>query len=252
MAKSRLTVEAITEAATDHGIPPALALAVWEQESNRGSNAKAHKAVPHATDPARYGSVRGEFQVLDSTFRKYFPNGNPNDPIENMLAGVKELASAYKKSGGDIEATLATYHSGSPGILRSDGSLKRDSLGKMTGAYIKDVTNLMGKLTSKMPTLASVNPEPIFGVTDDGDAMLPAPASGTVMPAMNADGEDDIDEIEMFLSQPFGPSHESIPSIYNQELENFDARVSDSLLAQQELDEKLREMFKEVEEEDAV
>lgn len=249
MAKSRLTVEAITEAAMDHGIPPALALAVWEQESGRGTNPRARKAVPHAGDPDRFGSVRGEFQVLDSTFKKYFPRGNPDDPIENMLAGVKELASAYKKSGGDVESTLAVYHSGSPGIIKSDGSLKRDSLGKMTGAYIKDVTNLMGKLTSKMPTLAAVNPEPIFGVNDEGDPLSTMPAAAP-MPSMES--EDGLDEIEMFLSQPFAPVHESIPSVYNKELENFDNTVSDSLLAQQELDSELRRMLTEIEEEDAV
>lgn len=99
--KRRLSEEDVIVAAQLAGVPPELALAVWGQESSSGRNAK--------TSPK--GAV-GDFQVTPATFRRYMPDGNINDPVDNMQAGLAVLADGLRKSQGDLEGAAQYYYHG--------------------------------------------------------------------------------------------------------------------------------------------
>ena len=139
----KLDEKTLRNIALNIGVDPALAVALWEQESSRGKNLKEHAT-------SRYGLVRGPLQVTDVTFKENFPRGRIDSQIDNAIAGLTYLKKWIDKSGGDVEAALQAYHSGSPGVTRQDKDgnvfFKKDSLGKLTGSYAQDVLRRQAKI----------------------------------------------------------------------------------------------------------
>lgn len=138
-----LDEQMIRSIAKNVGVPEGLALAVWEQESGRGKNTRQHAT-------AKYGMVRGPFQVTDATFKQFNPGGDVNDDFDNAVAGIKYLKHWWDRTGGDVEATAQAYHSGSPGDSYTDKNgilrFKKDSLGKYTNVYGKDIVSKVERL----------------------------------------------------------------------------------------------------------
>lgn len=94
----------IRAAATKHGIPPELALAVAEHES--GFN-------PTVIGPLiEQGAAKGQraigtFQFLPSTATTL--GIDPNDPRQNIEGGARYLRQLMDKHAGDLNAVLAEY-----------------------------------------------------------------------------------------------------------------------------------------------
>lgn len=92
----RLTKDEVSTAAQLAGVPPALALAIWQKE--------------------RKGGV-GEFKVTPKMFKQY-ATGSINDPVDNMHAGLAIIAEGLRQSGGDWEEAAKFYYGGSsPDVL---------------------------------------------------------------------------------------------------------------------------------------
>lgn len=82
------------------GVPPAVALAVAEQES--GFN-------PTAVNPQAVGDEHaiGTFQLLPSTAKTL--GVDPNDPRQNITGGVTYLRQLFDKHQGNLDKILAEY-----------------------------------------------------------------------------------------------------------------------------------------------
>lgn len=96
-----LLPDEVATAAELSGVPPELALAIWQQESSSGANAKTSAK-----------GARGGFQVMPDTFRRYHPTGDINDPVDNMQAGLSVLADGLRQGGGDHEKAAQFYYHG--------------------------------------------------------------------------------------------------------------------------------------------
>jgi len=138
-----LTEPVLRSIAINLGVDPNDAVAIWEQETSRGKILKEHPTTS-------YGLVRGPLQVTDSTFKENFPGGRLDSQIDNAIAGLTYYKKWLNKTNGDKEAALQAYHSGSPGVTRKNKQgiieFKKDPLGKMTGAYAREVLNRIAKL----------------------------------------------------------------------------------------------------------
>jgi Transglycosylase SLT domain len=97
----QLSVEdMIRQEADKVGIPPALALAVAEQESSFNPMARGPKL------PSGQQAV-GTFQLLPSTAKTL--GVDPNDPYQNIVGGTKYLRQLLDQHEGDAAKALATY-----------------------------------------------------------------------------------------------------------------------------------------------
>ena len=109
MAKyNRLSPDQVETAARLEGVPAALALAVFKQESDLGTNTKT----------SAKGAV-GPFQVTPATFKRYLPGGDIHDPVDNMQAGLAVLKDGLKRGNGDFEKAAQFYYHGKilpPGV----------------------------------------------------------------------------------------------------------------------------------------
>jgi Transglycosylase SLT domain len=99
----RISVEdLIRQEAEAQGVPPALALAIAEQESSLDPTALG-PPVPSM------GGARalGTFQVMPSTgaMRRF----DPTDPVQNIRGGVGYLRQLLDQHQGDLDAVLRTY-----------------------------------------------------------------------------------------------------------------------------------------------
>jgi soluble lytic murein transglycosylase-like protein len=83
--------------AAEHGLDPALVLAVIQAESG---------GDPLAVSPA---GALGLMQVMPD---KFGPNEDPFDPEANLRAGCSYLRRMLDRYGGDLELALAAYNSG--------------------------------------------------------------------------------------------------------------------------------------------
>lgn len=141
-----LTEDDVALAARLARVPPELALAIWQQESASGRNTK--------TSPR--GAVGG-FQLKPSTFKELIPNGDINDPVDNMQAGLMYLRKGLDKSGGDNEGAAQFYYHGSilpPGVEGPDsgpGTPTTRRYGKDVAARARSIA-LSRNDTSSSPT----------------------------------------------------------------------------------------------------
>ena len=92
----------LLKSANSHGIDPALAESVFRQESSSGRNA--------GVSPA---GARGPMQLMPATFRQMMPDGNIDDPRDNIEAGVRYLKHGKGILGTDDPRLLAAgYYQG--------------------------------------------------------------------------------------------------------------------------------------------
>lgn len=92
----------LRERANFHGVNPDLAESVFRQESSSGRNA--------ATSTA---GARGPMQLLPATFGQMYPEGNIDDPLHNIEAGVRYLKHGKQTLGTDDPRLLAAgYYQG--------------------------------------------------------------------------------------------------------------------------------------------
>lgn len=100
----------INAAAVQYGVPPAIAVAVAQQESNvqqfTPTGAVVSRYEPHLNDYSY-----GIFQLLGSTARDL--GVDPKDPTQNIQGGVRYLRMVYDWTGGnDWRAALQAYNGG--------------------------------------------------------------------------------------------------------------------------------------------
>jgi soluble lytic murein transglycosylase-like protein len=86
--------EAIIEAAAQNGVPPSLALAVAQAESNLNPNAVS------------YAGAQGIFQLMPGT-AAMLGVMNPYDPQQNINGGVRYLAQLLAQFGDPYQAVAA-------------------------------------------------------------------------------------------------------------------------------------------------
>lgn len=169
MAKQRLTEDDVATTAEVMGVPPELALAIWQQESSSGRNA--------GVSPK--GAVGG-FQVMPATFKRYYPNGDINDPVDNMLAGLRVLKDGLDRYGGNMEkASQFYYHGralapGEEGPTSGPGTPTVLGYGKNVLAKIDQIAQRRGGRAA--PEEKEEQPEPtqlasnnMFGMPEEGE-----------------------------------------------------------------------------------
>jgi hypothetical protein len=149
--KRRLTEDDVITAAQLAGVPPELALAIWGQESSSGRNAKTSSK----------GAV-GDFQVMPATFRRYMPDGDINNPVDNMQAGLAVLADGLRKAKGDHEGAAQFYYhgrvlpEGAEGPNSGAGTPSTRQYGQQVVARAQEIRQrnpALGKPTFVQPTL---------------------------------------------------------------------------------------------------
>ena len=96
--------DVISALATQHGIPPSLALAIAQQES--GFN-------PTAVSPK--GAI-GIMQLMPDTAKEL--GVDPNDPVANITGGIAYLKKLNDRYQGDVTKTLQAYNGGASNEIK--------------------------------------------------------------------------------------------------------------------------------------
>ncbi|HXC41313.1 MAG TPA: lytic transglycosylase domain-containing protein, partial [Burkholderiales bacterium] len=129
-----LTAADVAQIANEEGLDPRLALAVYQQESSSGANAKTSSK-----------GARGGFQVMPATFAQMMPGGNIDDPADNARAGIRYLKTNFDRYGGDVDKTVAAYFTG-PGNVDKAGGIPLTSDGATsTPQYVAGVRAKLDK-----------------------------------------------------------------------------------------------------------
>ncbi len=118
-------VKMIEQKAKKHGVPHAIAKAVVEIESNFNASARG-----------RSGEV-GLMQIKPATARGMGYKGSTKalyNPENNIEFGMRYLAGAYERAGGDLCGTILRYNAGH--------NAKR--MNKRSASYCERVKNIMG------------------------------------------------------------------------------------------------------------
>lgn len=125
--------EAVSAAAKESALEPALLHAVIAAESNHN---------PRAVSPR---GAQGLMQLMPATARRLHLN-NPFDPVQNVRAGalyLKELKDMFK---GDLNLTLAAYNAGPGAVVRYGSRIPPYA---ETRRYVPKVLNLYRALSRK-------------------------------------------------------------------------------------------------------
>lgn len=157
----------IIDAANQYGVPPSLALAVAQQESNFNPSATAsNKNAQGQVTSTDYGIFQ-----LNSKNLNAWGVTNPLDPTQNIDAGVSFLAQLLQQYQGNATKALEAYNGG-PGAATS-GS---------TANYAASVLNLQNNWTDyDTPDTTATAPDPAATdptdpePTDTEDATDPTP-----------------------------------------------------------------------------
>jgi Transglycosylase SLT domain len=150
----------ITAEAKKQKIPPALALAMVDQES---------AGDPVATSPK---GAHGFFQLMPETAAEL--GIDPADPIQNIQGGLKYFRQQLDAHKGDVSLALASYNAG-PGAVRKAGGIPNFP---ETQDYVK---RIMGKLQASAPGQAPPSPQQAKPVPPAGAPT--APTVGAPPPA---------------------------------------------------------------------
>jgi hypothetical protein len=109
-AKS-VTPEYVASVAQRYGVNPDLARGIFRVETSSGANV--------ATSPK---GARGPMQVMPDTFKEVYPEGDINNPEDNVEAGIRYLARAQKDLGTDDPRLIAAaYHAGIWAVKKAGG-----------------------------------------------------------------------------------------------------------------------------------
>jgi len=106
--------DVITSEAQAAKVPPELALAVAQTESNFD---------PRKTSPK---GAQGIFQLMPDTAKEQ--GVDPADPVQNIRGGVRYLRKQLEASGGNVEQALARYNFG-PGNVAKGRPLPKETQG---------------------------------------------------------------------------------------------------------------------------
>jgi len=175
MASRPISKDDVVTTARLYGVPPALALAIWGQESDRNDGTGKLLVSPK-------GAVGG-FQVMPGTFKEMMPKGEINNPTDNMVAGVKYLAKGLQASGGDPRGAAQFYYHGSV--------LKPGQRGPTSGPRTPDTLAYSDSVVARMNNiLADMGPE--RGGNIQAASVMPSnrPEVNTSLYGDDMDGDD--------------------------------------------------------------
>src|SRR5450830_128419 len=102
---SKIIADAVTSAAKQTSIEPALLHAVIRVESNYNPNALSPQGA------------RGLMQLMPSTAKRFNVH-NAYDPKQNILAGAQYLRELQTLSNGNIQLVLAAYNAGPNAVAK--------------------------------------------------------------------------------------------------------------------------------------
>lgn len=170
MGKRALTADQVSTSAKLAGVPPALALAIWDQESGSGSNAKTSGK-----------GATGDFQMMPATFQQFDPTGDINDPVDNMHAALGYMGSLLKRYNGDWEKVAQAYYHGSAlppgasGPTSGPGTPDTRTYGQQVMARAKklDPSPSLENLATAPAAATSTDKSDLFGAS-----ALPEPSRG--------------------------------------------------------------------------
>jgi hypothetical protein len=117
----------IIEAAKQHSVNPMLVATIIAQESAGNPNAVSR------------AGAKGLMQLMPGTARGLGVKDS-SDPIQNIFAGTKYIATQLKNNKGDVALALASYNAG-PGNVRK---YKGVPPFKETQSYVKHITAALG------------------------------------------------------------------------------------------------------------
>jgi soluble lytic murein transglycosylase-like protein len=162
------TREDVIAEARRQGVPPELALSIWQQESSSGANTATSSK-----------GAKGGFQVMPDTFRELQKGGAvpaqmSNEGMGNMIAGVAYLKRGLDASGGDARQTAKFYYGG-PGALQGDESITSGPNTPTRGQYADRVVARMKSMAPEDLKLASAEPT---SMTDVGAGVVTSPYRG--------------------------------------------------------------------------
>jgi hypothetical protein len=159
-----VTREDVVAEAKRQGVPPELALSIWQQESGGGKNAGTSSK-----------GALGGFQVMPGTFADLqkagaVPEGLTNAGLGNMVAGISYLKRGLDASGGDLRQT-AKYYYGGPGALQGDESITSGPGTPTRGQYADQVVARAKGMAPEDLVLASA----ATTMTDVGGGVITRP-----------------------------------------------------------------------------
>lgn len=192
MAARNISEDDVTTIARLYGVPPSLALSIWEQESSKNRTGKGKDGKPLVSS----AGARGPMQVMPGTFKEMMSEGGDIDnPVDNLVAGVKYLAKGLQRSGGDPEGAAQFYYGrllkpGEEGRTSGPGTPTNRGYGKQVVARMGSEFSNTGSPAEPNTQLALYTPSGEPGIATDLYGNNDYAPDG--MPQM--DEEDDSDE----------------------------------------------------------
>ena len=154
-----------------YDIEPEFANAVLMKESAGKQDAVSNKGA------------QGFMQVMPSTFNEVLPNGDINNPKDNLEAGIKYLGILKKQTGGNYADVLGSYNAGPTGYanMKKSGKYAKETIGyvndprfnKWVGDQrIEGISNpLKGKSNANKFTPEQLNKSALKNSTSEAEAL---------------------------------------------------------------------------------